>query len=226
MTQDQSNKLPLNSQPTTSQSDAANENELLHLVRRGDEAALTLVFTRYRERLRRMIQVRMNPRLQGRLDASDVVQDTYVEAARTLQKFVQDPQLPIYFWLRQLAHEKLIAAHRRHLEAQKRDASRDLSLHGMALNATSEAVAFELISQRSSPSEAMQKKSQRRELTLALEELEPLDREILTLKHFEQLTNREVSRLLEVSYEMVKKRYIRALDKLERLLRKSRTKTS
>lgn len=161
----------------------------------------------------------MNPRLQGRLDASDVIQDTFVEATRTLEAFLQDPKLPLYFWLRQLAQEKLVAAHRRHLGAKKRDASRDLSLHGLALNATSEAVAFELVSQLTSPSDAMQKKSRRKELTIALEKMEPVDREILTLKHFEQLTNREVAELLGVGYETVKKRYVRALDKLERQLR-------
>ncbi|MEL7498069.1 MAG: sigma-70 family RNA polymerase sigma factor [Planctomycetota bacterium] len=204
--------------PTSGNQESSSDRQLLQLARAGDASALAKIFTKYRGRLKRMIKIRMNPRLQGRLDASDVVQDTLVEAARTLDRFLSEPSLPVYFWLRHLAHEKLIEAHRRHLKTKKRDASRDLSLHGVALNATSEAVAFELISDMSSPSEAMIKKHRKEQLTQALESMSDLDREVLTLKHFEQMTNREIAELLELPYESVKKRYFRALLKLEKLL--------
>lgn len=194
------------------------DEALLRSARDGDPEALANIFTKYRQRLKKMVHVRLNPQLKGRLDASDVIQDTLVEAARTLDRFLAEPSLPVYLWLRHLANEKLIEAHRRHLGAQKRDASRDLSIHGVALNATSEAVAIELICQTTSPDEAAIKEDRKQRLTLALDKMDPLDKEILTLKHFEQLSNREVAELLDISYEAAKKRYFRAIHKLQRLL--------
>lgn len=194
------------------------DEALLQQARDGDPEALANIFTKYRQRLKKMVHVRLNPQLKGRLDASDIIQDTLVEAARTLDRFLAEPSLPVYLWLRHLANEKLIEAHRRHLGAQKRDASRDLSIHGVALNATSEAVAIELICQTTSPDEAAIKEDRKRQLTAALDKMDPLDKEILTLKHFEQMSNREVAELLDISYEAAKKRYFRAILKLQRLL--------
>lgn len=161
--------------------------------------------------------MRMNPQLQSRLDASDVVQDTLVEATRTVGQFVQDPKISVYVWLRRLANEKLIQAHRRHLGAQKRDASRDQSIHG-SLSATSEAIVLQLVAHTSSPSETIAKKDRKRLLTEALNRMDSLDREVLVLRHFEGLNSREASELLGLNYEAVKKRYLRALEKLQVLL--------
>lgn len=198
-------------------SSPADDLEKLKRAEGGNEQALTEVLARHRRRLKRMIAMRMNPRLQGRLDASDVIQDALVEAARTLDDYLADPALPVFLWLRHLATEKLIQAHRRHLGAQKRDAARELSIHGH-LNATSEMMAIQLVGNMTSPSEAAVRNERKRWLQSALESLNPLDREVLTLKHFEHLSSREVAKVLEMNYEAVKKRYVRALDKLHLIL--------
>lgn len=162
--------------------------------------------------------MRMNPRLQGRLDASDVVQETLVEASRTLESYLDNCKMPVFNWLRHLANEKLIQAHRRHMDAQKRDVSRELSIHRGTLNATSEAIAIQLVSRVPTPSEAASKQDRKRLLTEALEKMDPMDREILTLRHFEHLTSQETADVLQLKNDAVKKRYIRALDKLHQIL--------
>ena len=93
---------------------AADHDESEDLIRRaweGDEAATEELFARYRDRLRQMVTVRMDPRLAARLDASDVVQETLVEASRRLPEYLQDQPLPFYPWLRQIAWERLVDLH-------------------------------------------------------------------------------------------------------------------
>ena len=183
-----------------------------------DQAVLSELFDKYRGRIKKLVQSRMNIRLQGRLDASDIVQDTFVEASRTIDNFLTDPQISFYIWLRRLAQEKLIQAHRRHLGAKKRDANREFSIYAGKLSATSEAIAVQLVGRNSTPSEVVAKKDRKRQLIEAIDRLDALDREILTLRHFEHLTSKEAALILGIKYETVKKRYIRALDKLQRML--------
>lgn len=192
--------------------------DLLQSARDGDDRAFNEVLLKHRERLRRMVAVRMNQQLRGRLDASDIIQDAFVEAARVVDDYLKNPKLPVYLWLRQLAGQKLIQAHRHHLGAEKRNAEREQPIFGHAPAATSHCLALEFSGNMTSPSVVAMRQESKDELMSALESMDQLDREVLTLRHFEQLTSRESAAVLGLNHEMVKKRYVRALDKLQRLL--------
>ncbi len=191
---------------------------LLRHAREGNDDAFNEVLIKHRDRLKRMVALRMNQRLQGRVDASDVIQETFVEAARALDGYLDDPKISVFLWLRKLAGEKLIQAHRQHLATQKRDANREQPIYGGVPAATSQSIAIQLSGRFSSPSQVAQKKEAKEQLFAALEQMDELDREVLSLKHFEHLSNKEIAEIMSINYEAVKKRYVRALDKLQRIL--------
>lgn len=195
------------------------DRPLLQKAQAGDSSAVTQLMSKYRDRLMRMVTLRMNRRLQARVDAADIVQEAYVEAFRVLGQYLQDPPLPFFLWLRQLTAEKLIQAHRRHLGAQMRAADREVSLYRGALpEATSESIAAQLMGRLPSPSnQAIQAETKLR-LQEALNSMQPMDREVLVLRHFEHLNGAETAQLLGISHEAVKKRYIRALERLQKML--------
>ncbi len=180
--------------------------------------ALNEILIKYRETLRRMISIRMSQDLGGRLDASDVVQETFIEATRALDAYLANPVMPVKLWLRHLAEQKLIQAHRIHLGAQKRAVDREQSLDDRTPGVNSESLAFELIAKSASPSQIAVKNETKDQLMQALKEMGDVDREVLTLRHFEQLTSQETSEILGMTNEAVKKRYVRALEKLQRIL--------
>lgn len=184
----------------------------------GNRIALNEILAKHRARLRKMVALRMNDRLQGRLDASDVIQETFVEASRALDDYLKDPKFSVYLWLRRLAGQKLIQAHRKHVDAQKRTVGRELSIHGGVPAANSECMAIELSGNVETPSRIAQRNEASDQLTKALELMDELDREVLSLRHFEQLTSKESAEVLGMSNEAVKKRYVRALDKLQKIL--------
>jgi RNA polymerase sigma-70 factor, ECF subfamily len=149
------------------------------------------------------------------VDDSDIVQDAYLEAARRLSDYLRNRPLPFFLWLRRLTGEKLIDAHRRHLGAQMRDAALEVSLHRGALPAASSAsLAAQLLGRLTSPSEAAVKAEMRVRVQGMLNGMDPLDREILALRHFEQLKNIEVAQTLEISESTASSRYLRALKRL------------
>ncbi len=202
-----------------------NDLELLRASKRAaesageaDNRAFNEILSRHRGRLKKMVSVRMNQKLQGRIDASDVIQDTFIEAARALDSYLENPKISVFLWLRRLAGEKLIQAHRVHLGAQKRTANREQRIFGGVPAATSQVMAIQLSGNLTSPSIAAQKNESKDELMEALDQMGEIDREILMLRHFEQLSNRETAEVVGIGYEAVKKRYIRALDKLRSIL--------
>jgi RNA polymerase sigma-70 factor (ECF subfamily) len=164
-----------------------------------------------------MVEVRMHPRLQGRVDASDVIQETFIEAARVLNNGQQNQDIPVYLWLRRLANQKLIQAHRQHLQAAGRDARREQAQAGQP-EASSVSIARFLIGNFTSPSLQAVRQERESSLQQALEKMDPLDREVLALRHFEQLSGPESAEILGISHDAVKKRYIRALEKLQRIM--------
>ncbi len=184
----------------------------------GQNNAFNEILTRYRERLKRMVDVRMNQKLRGRLDASDVIQNTFVEAARTLENYLDNPKISVFLWLRRLAGEKLIQAHRKHMGAEKRSVNREQPIFGGVPAATSQVIAIQLSGKLTSPSLAATKQEAKNDLMLALDQMGEIDREILMLRHFEQLSNHETAEVVGMNYEAVKKRYIRALDKLRTIM--------
>jgi RNA polymerase sigma-70 factor, ECF subfamily len=189
---------------------------LLKQALAGEPAALNEMFARHRERLRRMVQMRLDWRLQGRIDASDVIQDAWLEATRRLADYLGNPVMPLFLWLRFLVGERLLILHRQHLGVKMRDARREVSLYRDALpEASSAALAAQLLGEHTSPSEAAVRAEQLLRLQEAINQLDPLDREVLSLRHFEQLSRAETAQVLGIEEAAAAKRYIRALKRLK-----------
>jgi RNA polymerase sigma-70 factor (ECF subfamily) len=199
--------------------DHSDTSELLRRAGQGDQQALGDLFFRHRERLRRMVQLRLDRRLQGRIDPSDVLQEAYVEVSRALADYLRDPYLPFFLWLRLLTGRKLQALHRRHLGTKIRDAGREVSLHRGALpQASSVSLAAQLLGRFTTPSQAAVRAELQMRMQEALNGMEPLDREVLALRHFEQLSNAETAQVLNLSEAAASNRYVRALTRLKKIL--------
>ena len=199
--------------------EASDTRDLLGRVREGDQAAMAELFGRYRERLRRMVRLRLDRRLQGRVDPSDVLQEAYLDVSRRAAEYADNPTMPLYLWLRFLTGQKLLALHRHHLGAQMRDAGCEVSLHRGAIpQASSASLAAQLLGRLTSPTQA----AIRAELQLRLQEvlntLDPIDREVLVLRHFEELSNNETAEVLGIQKSAASNRYVRALKRLKEIL--------
>jgi RNA polymerase sigma-70 factor (ECF subfamily) len=193
--------------------------DLMCRARAGDSHALAGLFDRYRDRLRRVVHLRLDRRLQGRLDASDVLQDAYVEFARRFPQFAPGSGMPFYLWLRQITGQKLIDLHRRHLGARMRDAGQEVSLYrGAWPQASSVSLAARLLGRLTSASRAAIRAETQLRVQEALNRMEPLDREVLALRHFEMLTNEETAQVLGIRKTAASNRYIRAMKRLKELL--------
>jgi RNA polymerase sigma-70 factor (ECF subfamily) len=165
------------------------------------------------------VDLRLDPRLRGRVDPSDVLQEVYFDAARQLPAYLEAPPLPFFLWLRQLAGTRLAKAHRHHLGTRGRDVRREVALGaGAAPEASSAALADGLLGREGRPSEAAMRDELRDRLLGALDRLGPLDREVLALRHFEQLTNGDTAQVLGLSVAAASKRYVRALERLRDVL--------
>jgi RNA polymerase sigma-70 factor (ECF subfamily) len=201
-------------------------NEWQDLVRRaadGDDDAWTRLLNSYRPRLRQMVSLRLHGRLRERVDPSDIVQEVCLDAARRFPEFSQQPKLPFYLWLRGLAMQRLVDCFRTHLGAQSRDQRKEVSL-GLAIehpeSTSAGRVAQLLVDHLSTPSRHAIRQETAAQLQQALEELEPLDREILVLRHFEELTNQEAADVLNLDKSAASKRYARALTRLAVILKR------
>ena len=186
-------------------------------ARAGDREALAALFTRYRPRLRGMLQLRMDPRLRGRVDPSDILQETFLDASRRFDRYLEDERMPLFLWVRFLAAQKLLEAHRRHLGAQRRDARREVRLQA-GPEASSISIAQHLAGQFTSPSRAAARVEVRAKLEEALEAMDPIDREVLALRHFEELTNNEVALVLDLTKAGASQRYLRAIKRMRAVL--------
>jgi RNA polymerase sigma-70 factor (ECF subfamily) len=185
--------------------------------RKGPDAARALVdlFAQNRERLRRMVSVRLDHRLRGRIDPSDVLQEAQIDVLCRANEYAAAPSMPPYLWLRFLTVQRLLALHRVHLGAQMRDAGQEVPLaRGRAPEATSESLAASLLGRLTSPSLAAERAEFMRQLNEALSAMEPIDREVLILRHFEELTNAETAEVLGLQKTAASNRYVRALKRL------------
>jgi RNA polymerase sigma-70 factor (ECF subfamily) len=201
---------------------ANDPSDTIHLVERlreGDRQALTDLFQRHRDRLRRMVELRMDARLQGRVDASDVLQDGFLDAATQLDNYLSGSELPAFLWLRLVVSQRLSIYHRRHLGTKMRDVGQEVSLYRDRVpHASSAALASMLLGRLTSPSHAAVRAEQVLHVQQALNDLEPLDREIVALRHFEELSRAETAQALGISEEAGAKRYMRALRRLKAIL--------
>jgi RNA polymerase sigma-70 factor (ECF subfamily) len=202
--------------------DATDPDDVGHSVPAGivNDAAWGAVLTEHRDRLRRMVAVRLDRRIWGRVDPSDVIQEAFLEATGRRAEYVRNPKLPLFLWLRLLVGQRLLMIHRRHLGAQARNAARDISLDGGAWpEATSVAMAAQLLGHDTKASEAAMRAERVLRLRQALDRLEPNDREILALRHFEQLSYAECAGVLRVTEAAAMKRHFRSLRRLKQTLR-------
>jgi RNA polymerase sigma-70 factor (ECF subfamily) len=194
-------------------------DDLLERLRSGDEEALTSLFLKHRGRLRRMVRLRLDHRLQGRVDPSDVLQEAYLEVTKRARDYLAHQNIPVFLWLRMITGQRLLDMHRRHLGAAKRDAGQEVSLHrGSLPQATSASLAEMLLGRLTTPSQAAQRAELRVRLQEVLNAMDPIDREVLTLRHFEELTNSEVAETLGLQKTAASTRYLRALKRLKDVL--------
>ncbi len=194
--------------------------DLLRRVKEGDTQALAELFSMYRDRLWRIINFRLDARLLGRVDADDILQEAYLAAAQRIEHYLDDSTQTFFIWLRLIANQTLIDVHRRHLGAKMRDASRDMSIHAHYAQATSMSIASQLLGNFTSPSQIAMRDEISLQLDKAIDSMEPIDREVLALRHFEELTNSEVAEVLGIQQKAASIRYVRALKRLKDVVNK------
>lgn len=193
--------------------------DLLRAAAKGDQYAWGSLNQNYGPRLRRAIAVRLDPRLRNRLDPSDIVQEAMIEAAKGIDNYIEESPLSFYLWLRMIALRRLLNAHREHLDAERRDVRKEISLdRRICVEASSEALADELIARDATPCTLAAQAERKIRVLAALESLEQMDREVLTLRHIEQLSPGETAEALGIELSAASKRYVRALDRLRQAL--------
>lgn len=192
------------------------DGDLIRRASEGDETAQNELFSAHRDRLQRMIRLRLDRRIQGRLDSSDILQEAYIDVFRNLPRYVEAPSTSFFIWLRNVVGLKLVEVHRRHLATEKRDARRDVSIYRGALPAVNSlSLAAQLLGQLTSPSQGAVKTEMRVRLQEVLDGLDDIDREVIALRHFEQLNSQEVADVLGMSKSGASSRYIRAIQRLK-----------
>lgn len=185
-------------------------------IEAGDKHALGDLFDQHRERLLHIIRARLDPRLTSRIDEDDVLQEVYLDAAARIHHYTEQHEGSFFVWLRLIAVQTMANLYRRHLKTQRRDAKRDISLHAdRAPDSPSRPIAVQLIGHLTSPSGAAIRQESIECLEHAIEELKPVDREVITLRHFELLDNKEVAEILGLTQKAASIRYIRAVKRLK-----------
>jgi RNA polymerase sigma-70 factor (ECF subfamily) len=199
--------------------DLSEHDDLLRQAKAGDERALAALFSRFRERLKRMVRLRLDRRLSGRVDPSDVVQEAYLEAQQRLAEWGGNKDMPFFLWLRLVTGQKLIDCHRHHLGTKMRDAAQEVSLYRGALpEASSASLAAHLLGKMTSATQAAIRAEHQLIVQEALNRMDALDREVLVLRHFEHLSNDETAQVLGLKKGTASQRYIRALKRLKEIL--------
>ncbi len=191
--------------------------QLLQQLVAGDDRAAEALLGKHRDRLKKMVSCRMDPRLAARVSPSDVVQETMITAARDLGNFAKDRPMPFYPWLRRLAWNRLMDLQRRHLYRQKRAVGREEQAAPMTDQSLFE-LAKRLVGHGPSPSRAAQTRETRERLRAALDALEPTQREVLLLKYVEDMTLAEAAAVLDITVDAAKMRHLRAVQRLRTLL--------
>ncbi len=198
--------------------DAERTRELVGLAIQGDRGALDRLLAPHRDRLRRMVAARIDPRLATRVDPSDVVQETLAEASRQLADYAERRTLPFYVWLRELAWKRLVGLYRFHVLAQRRSVEREQAEWIGLSDDSAMGLAKQLAARVSSPSERLAQAELKDRLHSALAQLSLQDREIIVMRHLEQLQVDEIAAILNISSSAVKMRRMRAFERLRSIL--------
>jgi RNA polymerase sigma-70 factor, ECF subfamily len=192
---------------------------LLDRLRSGEGEALGELFELHRERLWRMVHVRLDRRVSRRVSADDVLQEAFLDMAGRIREYLDNPAVSFYVWLRFLTIQRMQMIQRAHLGAQKRDVTQEVSLAGRGVvPASADSMAGQLVGHLTSPSQAAIRHELQERLRAALDAMDPLDREVLALRHFEELGNNEVAAVLGISKDAASKRHVRALVRLREIL--------
>ncbi len=191
--------------------------QLLELAKKGQSEALTQLLTEHREALRRAIAMRLDPALARRVDASDIVQDVMLEASKRFEDYLRQNKMPFSLWLRHLARDHIIDAHRRHRKAQRRSLDREQAMNA-ANDQSSMDLAMAFIDPEKTPAAAAIRRELQERFRQALLQMDEDDREIIVFRHVEQLANQEVALLLNLTEAAASMRYLRALRRLRTLL--------
>src|SRR5437868_7724782 len=194
-------------------------DRLLDGARKGEPGAVDKLLGEFREPLRRVIDLRLDPAIARRVDASDIVQDVLIEANQRLTEYLKNPAMPFHLWLRHLAQDRIIDTHRRHRQAQRRSIDREQAVQPPAwAEQSSVQLVAQLIDGEKTPASAAIHQELQRRLNEALDQLEEDDREIILMRHHEQLSNQEVAAALDLTEAAASMRYLRALRKLRTVL--------
>ena len=185
---------------------------------RDSEEALAKYFSMVSVRLKRIVNFRLDYRLGGRVSDSDVIQETYVRAAQRIDSFLEKDDMPFFVWLRLELTQKLHEIHRQHLGASKRDIRKEVKLNGAVSGKTSMAMAAHIVAQLTSASRLIERAEQIAYLEKALSEMNELDREVIALRHYEELSNIETAQALNIEPSAASKRYLRALKRLKQIM--------
>lgn len=194
------------------------EQLLLH-VREGDGEAVNQLLDRHRESLRRMVRMRLDQKVQRRVDVSDIVQEVLVEANRRLQEYLRNPTLAFHLWLRQIAKDRIIDAHRRHRGSAKRSVDREQRLAAPGgMDRSTLDLVVQLCDRELTPAAAATQQELARRVEQAIGQLEETDCEVIVMRHYEQLSNQEVAQALNLTEPAASMRYLRAVRRLRTLL--------
>lgn len=192
--------------------------QLLKEAAKGNRAAFDKLVAWHRPRLRQLIAVRLDARVQPRVDPSDVIQETLVEAARRFSEFARQRPLPFYPWLRQIALDQIVRVHRRHIHVERRSVRHQAELEPLLSDESLDQLAGNLHSRGSAPDQRLLRSEVRHKVRDALNVLSAEDREVLVLRYLEQLTGPEVAAILGISQPALRMRQLRALKRLEQAI--------
>lgn len=199
--------------------DADNTADLLKDVKEGDSQAVERLLARHRDSLHRMIQLRLDQRIKGRVDVSDVVQDVLIEANRRLKDYLQNPAMAFHLWIRQIAKDRLIDAHRRHRVSAKRSIDREQrTMVGGGVDQSSMDIVGQLRDPAMTPAAAATQRELARHVESAISRLGDTDRDVVLMRHYEQLSNGEIAAALGLTEPAASMRYLRAIRRLRELL--------
>lgn len=199
--------------------EAEKTQELLQHIKEGDADAINRLLERHRDALRRMVDMRLDPKIRQRVDASDVVQEAMIEANRRMATFLENPGMPFHLWIRQIATDRLIDQHRRHRVSKKRSVDLEQA-PVVAANLDHSTIQFglQLQDRELTPAAAAIRAEMQQRFEEAIEEMDVHDQEIIVMRHFEKLSNQEVAKVLGLTEPAASMRYLRAVRRLQQQL--------
>lgn len=209
--------------PASPPEDSPEERAALDAWERGDTGQIGALLRSQENRLRRIANARLDPRLAGRVGADDVIQDAFLDVSRRMDEYLAQrrdgstSRLPFFLWVRLLTQQVIARLHREHLGALKRDVGREQRAASPSLGSTTILLAHQLRSHHTSPTGALRRLERQEAFESALERLAEDDREIIILRHYEELSNREIARVLGLSDSGASMRHLRALSRLKEI---------